>query len=187
MFQGMIEKTMTIEQPVDTTYSDKEILDIQLILENNYYTNLKSLHLRFPIRFRKLLNAAHNLDADIYPVNNFFAHWLRETDIRKYGTNKSLIPTTTPNKIYRYSDSMLKYLPKNAQKMIPGNEDRRSHNNDNETTRTDANTENREYRFAGQIDSKYVYRIPLKYLCDLGKINFPAKIDPKFSARRRPL
>ena len=170
---------MTIEQPVDTTYSDKEILDIQLILENNYYTNLKSLHLCFPIRFRKLLNAAHNLDADIYPVNNFFAHWLRETDIRKYGTNKSLIPTTTPNKIYRYSDSMLKYLPKNAQKMIPGNEDRRSHNNDNETIRTDANTENREYRFAGQIDSKYVYRIPLKYLCDLGKINFSTKIDLK--------
>ena len=30
-----------------------------------------------------------------------------------------------------------------------------------------------------QIDSKYVYRIPLKYFCDLGKINFPTKIDLK--------
>ena len=41
VFQGMIEKIMTIEQPADTTYSDKEILDFELILDNNYYTNLK--------------------------------------------------------------------------------------------------------------------------------------------------
>ena len=117
-FQGMIEKIMTIEQPADTTYSDKEILDFELILDNNYYTNLKSLHLCFPIRFRKLSNAAHNLDADIYPLNKFFAHWIREIDITKYGTNKSLIATTTPKEIYRYSDSMLKHMPKNALKMI---------------------------------------------------------------------
>ena len=89
---------------------------MKLTLENNYYTNLKSRHLRFPIRFKKLSNIAHNLDADIYPENNFFAHWIRETDITKYGTNKSLIPMTTPKEIYRYSDSMLKHLPKNALK-----------------------------------------------------------------------
>ena len=146
VFQGMIEKIMTIEQPADTTYSDKEILDFELILDNNYYTNLKSLHLCFPIRFKKLSNIAHNLDVDIYPVNNFFAHWIREIDIRKYGTKNSLIPTPTPKEIFRYSDSMLKHLPKNALKMIerdllyskkpvivPGNEGRRSHNNDNES------------------------------------------------------
>ena len=53
VFQGMIEKIMTIEQPADTTYSDKEILDFELILDNNYYTNLKCLHLCFPTRFKK--------------------------------------------------------------------------------------------------------------------------------------
>ena len=30
-----------------------------------------------------------------------------------------------------------------------------------------------------QIDDKYVYRIPLKYFFDLGKINFPTKINLK--------
>ena len=60
VFQGMIEKIMAIEQPADTTYCDKEILNFELILDNNYYTNLKSLHLCFPIRFRKLSNAADN-------------------------------------------------------------------------------------------------------------------------------
>ena len=38
VFQGMIEKMTTIEQPADTTYFDKEILDFELILDNNYYT-----------------------------------------------------------------------------------------------------------------------------------------------------
>ena len=44
---------------------------------------------------------------------------------------------------------------------------------------TDDNLEYREDKFANQIDSKYVYRIPLKYLCDLGQIFFPTKIDLK--------
>ena len=133
----MIEKIMIIEQPADTTYSEKKTLDFELILGNNHYTNLKSLHICFSIRFRKLTNSAQNLDANIYPVNNFFAHWIREIDIMKYGTDESLIPTTTPKEIYRYSNSMLKHLPKNTLKVIekdllyskkpviiPGNEDR---------------------------------------------------------------
>ena len=45
-----------------------------------------------------------------------------------------------------------------------GNEDRRSHNNDNEAFRTHDNLEDREDKFANQTDSKYVYRIHLKYL-----------------------
>ena len=54
----------------------------------------------------------------LIPVNNFFAHWIKEIDITKYRTNKLLIPTTTSKEIYRYSDKMLKHLPKNALKMI---------------------------------------------------------------------
>ena len=73
----------------------------------NYSTSLKSLHIIFPIRFRKLTNAAANLAADLIPVNNFFAHWVKEIDITKYGTNKSLIPTTTSQEIYRYSEPIL--------------------------------------------------------------------------------
>ena len=43
VFQGKIEKIMTIEQPADTTYFDKEILDFELILENNFRKPKKSL------------------------------------------------------------------------------------------------------------------------------------------------
>ena len=92
-----------------------------------------------------ITNEAHNIGTDIYTVNNFFAHCVRETDKTKYGTNKPLIPTTPPKEIYRYSDSTLKHLTKNSLKRIEkyllyskkpviilGNEDRRSHNNENE-------------------------------------------------------
>ena len=44
---------------------------------------------------------------------------------------------------------------------------------------TDKNLDERIEKFGIQIDDKYVYRIPLKYFCDLGKINFPTKIDLK--------
>ena len=186
VFQGMIEKIMTTEQLADTTYSVKEVLDFELILDNNYYTNLKSLHPCFLVRFKRLSNAAQNLDQTIYPVNHFFTRWIKEIDILKYRTNKSLIPTTTPQEIYRYSEAMLKHFPRNALKMIKkdllyskkpiivpcNNNDRRSHTDGYEANRTDANLEDREDKFSAQIDSKYVYRVSLKCLCDLGKINF---------------
>ena len=114
VFQRMIAKIMTIEQPPDATYMDKEVLDLELILDNNYYTNLKSLHLCFPIRFRKLSNAAQSLDLALFSVNNFFAHWVMEIDIPAYGTKKCVILTTTPQEIYRYSDTMLKRLEKTS-------------------------------------------------------------------------
>ena len=31
--------------------------------------------------------------------------------------------------------------------------------------------------FKNQLKNEYVYRIPLRYLSDIGKINFPTKID----------
>ena len=65
--------------------------------------------------------------------------------------------------------------------IYPGNSDKRSHNNDDATKRTDDNIEDRGDKFSVQIDLKYLCRIPLKYFCDLGKINFPTKIDVKIS------
>ena len=118
IFHDMIQKILTIKQPAHLSHKDKETLDFELIHIKNYYANLKSLHICFPIRFRKLSNAAVKLATDLKSVNNFFAHWVEEIDIAKYGTNKSLIDTTTPQEIYRYSESILKYLPKDVLNMI---------------------------------------------------------------------
>ena len=117
VFQGMIDKLKTIEQPVHLSYKDKETLDFQLLLDKNQYTNLNSLHLWFPIRFRKLANPAANLEVALITVKNFFAHWIKETNITKYDTNRQLIRMTPPLlEVYQYSDAMLKHHSEKALK-----------------------------------------------------------------------
>ena len=58
-----------------------------------------------------------DLITDLITVN-FFAHWIKEISIKKYGTNKELTSTTTPQEIYQYSDGMLKHLPAKSLKVI---------------------------------------------------------------------
>ena len=50
VFQGMIERVKTIEQPEDMTCKGKKMLEFELILDKNYYTNLKSLHICFLVK-----------------------------------------------------------------------------------------------------------------------------------------
>ena len=51
-------------------------------------------------------------------VHNFFANWVKEVSVTKYGSNKELPPTFSPWEVYQYSDSMLKHLPTDALKTI---------------------------------------------------------------------
>ena len=41
----------------------------------------------------------------------------------------------------------------------------------------DLNIDDRIKLFQNQLKNEYVYRIPLRYFSDIGKINFPTKID----------
>ena len=91
---------------------------------------------------------------------------------------------------------MLKHLPAKSlnviendllysKVVIPYNLDRRFHgmvkdaNNRviHNVVRSDGNFRDREVKFRNQLKDKYMYRIPLEYICDIGKINFPTKID----------
>ena len=44
---------------------------------------------------------------------------------------------------------------------------------------TDINIEERILLFQNQIKNEHVYRIPPRYFSDIGKINFPSKIDSR--------
>ena len=132
------------------------------------------------------------MDNDLITVKNFFAHWIKEIDIIKYGTKNALILTTTPQEIYGYSESMLQHLPKKALKMIQNNllyskekvnystgQDRRIHNSNIPANRTNSNISDRISKFQEQLKNKFVYRIPLKYISNIRKRNFLTKIDLK--------
>ena len=54
-------------------------------------------------------------------ANNFFAHWIKEIDIKRLGDDIPILPTTNMINIYKYSDAMLKHLPEKALKVIENN------------------------------------------------------------------
>ena len=139
-------------------------------------------------------------------VNNFFAHSVKEISITKYGSDKELSPTFSPLEVYQYSDQMLKHLPADDLKSIQKtflfskkpvyfantNYDRKNFNSKDIVTTglstaeitkkkkqhaKDLNIDDRIDLFEDQIVEVYVYRIPLRYFSDIGKINFPTKID----------
>ena len=199
-YQGMLDDIKTIEQVAHPSYKDLETFDFQLLLDKNLYTNLNSVHFVFPIKFFKKSDKNADIDAELITVNNFVAHWMKEISVTKYGTNKELTPTTTPQEIYQYSDAMLKHLPAKSLKVIendllyskeevviPYDLDRRfsgivkDANNRviHNVVRSDGNFRDREAKFRNQLKDKYVYRILLKYICDIGKVNFSTKIDMK--------
>ena len=109
--------------------------------------------------------------------------------------------------VYQYSDQMLKHLPTGALKTLQktllfskkpvyfasASYDRRNSNSKYRLTYTGLNTEEQTTKkkqhvkdlniddridlVHDQIEDEFMYRIPLRYFSDIGKINFPTKID----------
>ena len=119
--QGMLDDIDTREKVAHPSYKDKEQLDFQILLTDNYYVNPSNILICFPIKNKKSSDKSSDIDSDLITVNNFFAHWVKEISITKYGSDKELPPTFSPWEIYQYSDQMLKHLPSDALKTIQKN------------------------------------------------------------------
>ena len=76
--QGMLDDTDTREKVAHPSYKDKEQLDFQILLTENYYVNPSNIHICFPIKIKKKSDNNANIDGDLITVNNFFAHWVKE-------------------------------------------------------------------------------------------------------------
>ena len=95
-----------------------------------------------------------------------------------------------------YSDAMLKHMPKNALKAIendllyskkkvvlPNDKDRRDERTvagEDGDNRTDENLNQRIAKFQNQLKNTCWYKIPLKYLVDIGLVNTPIKFNTKW-------
>ena len=51
----------------------------------------------------------NDIIAGIIPVNNFFAHWIKEIDIKRYDDDIPILPLTDTVEIYKYSNGILKH------------------------------------------------------------------------------
>ena len=74
----MFDRVAAIEHPVHISYKDLETFDFQLLLDQNIYANINSLHICFPMKFKKERNMALNLENDVIIINKFFAHWIKD-------------------------------------------------------------------------------------------------------------
>ena len=80
--------------------------------------NFHNVHLVFPMKKNKSTDETDDILGTEVTVNNFFAHCIKEIDIKHLGDAIPVLPTTNTVDIYKYSDAMLKHVPKNALKVI---------------------------------------------------------------------
>ena len=80
--------------------------------------NFHSIHLVFPLKIKKNSNVANHILLTEITVNNFFAHWIKEINIKRLGDDIPILPTTNMIDIYKYSDAMVKHLRKKVLKVI---------------------------------------------------------------------
>ena len=196
LFQGQIDGTQEKKAFADDTYKDLKTAEFTIQLSSNYYMNFNNVHIVFPLKIKKKTNVANDILATEITVNNFFAHWIKEIDIKRLGDDVPVLPATNTIEIYKYSDAMLKHVPKKALKVIendllysrkkvklPAGEERRDEhtaNAENANNRTDDNIDERIQKFQNQLKTDYFYRIPLKYICNLGKVNQPIRFNTKW-------
>ena len=200
-YQSQIDFVDTKRTYAASTYSDVQQLEFNLKVVNNHYINFSTMVLCLPIAFRKKTNKETAIAATMIPVNNFFAHWIKYVTVKRYGDDIAVLPINTTLDTYRYSESMLKHMPEkpltsfqkellHSQKkvIIKGNNnnslnERRNHiaaaaNNSNK----DDNIDDRIAKFNvnNALSTVRTYRIPLRYLVDLGLVNLPTAFDTKF-------
>ena len=105
-----------------------------------------------PLKFTKKSNKALQMDASMITVNNFFGHWFTDIDIRHYPDDMMILPTNNSVDNYQYSNAQMKYLPEKSVKKLlktmlysnksvylAKNTDRRPHNENDDSKRTDRN------------------------------------------------
>ena len=195
-YQGQLKGINERKAYADETYTNLKIAEFNIQLSNNEYMNFHNLEIVFPMKIKKKTDDDDDLDATLITVNNFFAHWIKEIEIKKLGDDQPILPTINTVEIYKYSDQILKHLPKDSLKLIEkdllyskkkvrisGNRDRRRKfvaAGGDVNDRTDDNIDDRIEKFHDQLEDTHYYRIPLKYITELGFVNQPVKFNTKW-------
>ena len=68
-------------------YKYLKTAEFTIQLSENQYMNFHSVHLVFPLKIKKNTNVVNDILATEITVNNFFAHWIKEIDIKHLGDN----------------------------------------------------------------------------------------------------
>lgn len=91
-------------------------LEFNIKLQANQYINWNSIHICFPIEIKSKADDHNDILVNTITVNNVFAYWIKEIDIKRHLDNSQILPTGHSADIYRYSDAMLKQIHAKAMK-----------------------------------------------------------------------
>ena len=176
------------------TYVDKRTIDFTIKLAPNTYTNYATMEIVFPIWFVKQTDKDAQLAATLMPVNNFFARWITDIDIKRYPDDLRILPNDKTLSVYDFANAQLKYLPNDSVKKIQkpflysnlpvsldAGVERRQHANANAGKRSDQNLAWRIANLHNHAFAKNEYRIPLGLLCDLGLCSFHIQTDTRIT------
>ena len=190
--QGQIYSIKPKKAYTAQTYVDQKT-EFTVTLGANTYTNYRSLVVVLSIQIKKETDKTADIDATMITVNNFFACWLKEVDIKCYPDDVRITPTNNTVSVADYSAQIMKHMPNKSLNTIkktllynkeavylPQDRDRRVNNTDTDAYRTDKNLDSRITGFQDQLGKKNFYRIPLKFFTDLDLVNFTHNTDTKF-------
>ena len=110
--QVQIKSIETTRKYTNDTYKDLKVIEFPVVLTKNHYSNFQNIHLCFSLKFKSKANNNNDLAGGIVTVNIFFAHWIRELNIVRYGDERPILRTTNTVDVYGYLDELLKHMPK---------------------------------------------------------------------------
>ena len=100
--QSQISGSIPRKAFASVNYSDMKILEFIIERTANTYSNYSSMELVLSIQFTKKTAKTAQMDANMITVNNFFGHWIKDIDIRRYPDDTRILPTNNNVDVYQY-------------------------------------------------------------------------------------
>ena len=94
-YQGQIDFIDTKRSYATSTYTDMQQMEFNIEVVANHYINFSNMVLCVPIVFRQRTNKAQAISATMIPVNNFFAHWIKDVTVKRYGDDIAVLLINT--------------------------------------------------------------------------------------------
>ena len=99
--QGKIFNIVPKKVYATSTFTNKKTFEFTIELAANTHTNYSSMCIVLSIQIKKSTDKTENVN--VITVNNFFCHWLKEIDARRYRDDVRFLPTNNTVEIYQYA------------------------------------------------------------------------------------
>ena len=90
-YHGQLYSTEAKRMYADDTYKGKKAVEFNVQLMANHYSNFQNVHLCFVMKIKPAADNNNDIAAGIITVNSFFAHLIKQIDIKRYGDDMPIL------------------------------------------------------------------------------------------------